>query len=138
MTPAEAEEVLKRFRFEEEQRQREMEAAAANPTVADLAEGLGVPEDRIARLLAQVRGDGPPSRFQAEPITVGEAQAVVRRSNQVAWVIAAVILGSLLVLVIFAAVFFARTEVRVNQPTPPETTAPPSFESAEPIGPLTD
>jgi hypothetical protein len=85
MTPTEAEAVLKRFREEEELRQREMEAAATNPTVSDLAEGLGVSRERIAALLAQVRGAGEPVPFRGA-LTQAEATAQVQRSNRNAWI----------------------------------------------------
>ncbi len=125
LSPVEAEEVIKRFRDEEEQRQKEMEAQATNPTVADLAEGLGVPAERVARLLAEVRGDAVlPAPFRSEPISMQDAASVVRRSNQTAWIIAALIVGSLLILSLFAALFMY-SRVRVELPaTPFETTAP--------------
>lgn len=132
MSPVEAEAVLKRFRQEEELRQREMEAQATNPTVADLAEGLGVPPERIASLLSQVRG-GAPAPFQGG-MTVQDAQVEVRRANQSAWLIAAVIIGAVLVLGFLATLFMSSTTIEtrpvpVETPTPPASDAP--FESAE-------
>jgi len=129
MTPAEAEEVLRRFRDEEELRQQEMEAQATNPTVADLAEGLGVPADRIAGLLAQVRRDSvPPPAHVAQPITIGEAQAVVARSNRNAWAIAlAVLFGAVMFLAVISVFMFSSTTVEqpaIEAPAPIETTTP--------------
>jgi hypothetical protein len=133
MTPGEAEAVLKRFRAEEELRQREMEAQATNPTVADLAEGLGVPPERVAALLTQVRGVAP-APFQGG-MTVQGAQVEVQRANQSAWLIAALIFGALLVVGFLATMFMsARTTIErgpapIETPTPPASSAP--FESAE-------
>lgn len=119
LSPIEAEEVIKRFRDEEEQRQKEMEAQATNPTVADLAEGLGVPPERVARLLAQVRGDAvPPAPFRSEPISMQDAASVVRRSNQTAWIIAAAIVGFLLIGMV-TAVFFATSSAIVEEGATP-------------------
>jgi hypothetical protein len=135
MSPTEAEAVLKRFRDEEELRQREMEAQATNPTVADLAEGLGVPPERIASLLSQVRG-GAPAPFQGG-MTVQDAQIEVKRANQSAWLIAFVILGAVLVLGILATVFMSsattieRPAPTIETPTPPVSSAP--FESTGPL-----
>ena len=129
MTPVEAEEVLKRFRDEEEARQKEMEAQATNPTVADLAEGLGVSHDRIAALLAQVRRDAP-QPVQSQPISTVAAQEYVRRQNTSAWVIALIIL-SVVALAFMALLLTATSEIRINDdpatvvtPAPGEATAP--------------
>jgi hypothetical protein len=121
MTPAEAEAVLKRFREEEESRQKEMEAQATHPTVADLAEGLGVSPDRIAALLAQVRRDAPQPVQQ--PITNVAAQEYVRRQNTSAWVIALVIL-SVLVLAFLAMLFMAAPAITIEGAPAPEAAAP--------------
>lgn len=112
MTPAEAEEVIRRFRDEEEVRQKEMEAQATNPTVADLAEGLGVPTERINYLLAQVRRDSVPPT-----ITVEEAKAEVRRQNSSAWGLAIVILVLVFVVGAFAAMFMT-TATTIETPAP--------------------
>lgn len=126
MTPEEAEEVLKRFREEEEARQKEMEAQATNPTVADLAEGLGVPNDRVKRLLDQVRGDAVPQPFRPNVITQEEAKVQVERANRSAWLIALVVVAVFLVMAALAMVF-STTEVRVNAPE-----AQPVIEGAGP------
>jgi hypothetical protein len=128
MTPGEAEAVLKRFREEEELRQREMEAQATNPTVADLAEGLGVPPERVAALLTQVRGVAP-APFQGG-MTVQDAQVEVQKANQSARLIAAVILGAVLVLGFLATLFMStrttieRAPAPIDTPATPDATAP--------------
>ncbi len=134
LSPVEAEEVIKRFRDEEEQRQKEMEAQATNPTVADLAEGLGVPPERVARLLSEVRGGVvPPAPFRSEPISMQDAASVVRRSNQTAWIIAGLILGGALMLAVLLAMFsFSRVSVEQATPVPFETTEPPTPDAVAP------
>jgi hypothetical protein len=134
LTPLEAEEVIKRFRDEEEQRQKEMEAQATNPTVADLAEGLGVPAERVARLLAQVRGDAvSPAPFRPTEMVV-DPETHRRRSDRTAWLIALAIVGSLLVLFMLASMFMF-TSTSTDAPVPPiETTQPPTPDAAAPEG----
>lgn len=127
LTPAEAEEVLKRFREEEELRQREMEAQATNPTVADMAEGLGVPPERVAALLNQVRGGAvPPAPFQAQEVAAVDAQTVVRRANRMAWVIAAIVmLFAFIALAITATFVFSSTSEQAPATAPqPDVPAP--------------
>lgn len=139
MSPQEAEEVLRRFREEEELRQREMEAQATNPTVADLAEGLGVPQDRIASLLAQVRNENVPPPFKSSVMTVGEAQAEVSRSNKNAWGIAiAVLVGALFMFMLVAMLLFSSTSVETapGAPVTVETTTPsgsPTTDASAPV-----
>jgi hypothetical protein len=134
MTPVEAEEVLKRFREAEESRQKEMEAQATNPTVADLAEGLGVSHDRIADLLAQVRRDAP-QPVQSQPISNVAAQEYVRRQNTSAWVIALIIL-SVLTFAFLALLMTAAPSIKIeNDPTPVVTPAPGEPTASAPVAP---
>ena len=133
MTPVEAEEVLKRFRDEEESRQKEMEAQATNPTVADLAEGLGVSHDRIAALLAQVRRDAP-QPVLSQPISTVAAQEYVRRQNTSAWVIALIIL-SVLTLAFLALLMTAAPSIKIeNGPATPAPAEAPTPSSDASIG----
>jgi hypothetical protein len=123
MTPLEAEEVLKRFREEEELRQREMEAQATNPTVADLAEGLGVPKERIAGLLAQVRSAAvEPQPFRAA-VGAEDVQTELKRANRSAWMIAVSIVAVFFVLAVLAMLLSTtRVEVPAATEQPPPAT----------------
>ena len=102
--------------------------ASSNPSVADLAEGLGGPADRVKSLLAQVRSEsGPPA------ITVAEANAEVQRQNRSAWAIAAVVLVVAFVLLAFFAMLFSSTTVRTGTPAPPAIEGIPAPEIAPPV-----
>jgi hypothetical protein len=131
MTPVEAEAVLKRFREEEESRQKEMEAQATNPTVADLAEGLGVSPDRIAALLAQVRRDAP-QPVVSQPISNVAAQEYVRRQNTSAWVIALIIL-SVVAFAFVTMLFMAAPSITIEND--PATVAPGEPTAPAPVAP---
>ena len=125
MSPVEAEEVLRRFRDEEEARQKEMEAQATNPTVADLAEGLGVSQDRIALLLAQVRRDNVPPSFRSQAITTEQAAIEVQRQNKSAWAIAALVIFGLVFFGIVASMLLITRTTAIAPGAPPiETPAP--------------
>jgi hypothetical protein len=131
MTPAEAESVLARFRQEEEVRQLELEAAASNPTVLDLAEGLGIEPERVSRLLAQVRAEQPPTTPQ---MTATAAHEEVQRQNRSAWAIAAIVLVAAFVLMAFVVMFFSTTTVeRAATPYPPPMEEAPALETAPPV-----
>ncbi|MEX2243710.1 MAG: hypothetical protein WD716_07680 [Fimbriimonadaceae bacterium] len=134
MTPVEAEEVLKRFREEEESRQKEMEAQATNPTVADLAEGLGVSQDRIAALLSQVRRDAP-QPVLSQPISTVAAQEYVRRQNTSAWVIALIII-SVVAFAFVTMLFMAAPAITIeNDPATVVTPAPDEPTAPAPVAP---
>jgi hypothetical protein len=117
VTQEEAEEVLRRFHVEEELRQREREASAMNPSIADLAEGLGVPPERVSELLAQVRADSVASH--APPVDLAD-----QRRNVVPWLLGAVAAVIVISLLAFVAAMFTATRVEVPAPAPIETPAP--------------
>ncbi len=115
LTPEEAEEVLRRFREEEEEIQRRMEARATNPTVADLAEGLGVPAERIARLLNDIRERPSPL---ARVANKEASQEAMQSDHKTAWIVAIIVFG-VLFLAIIAAIFYSTFQ-------PPDPPAPPA------------
>lgn len=121
LTPKEAEEILRRFREEEEELQRRMEDRATNPTVADLAEGLGVPQDRIVRLLSEVRSQPAPLKSSSqEGITQERAQS----NHQTAWIVAVIVLGVMFMALVFGLASSSRTSNQV--PPPPVSQQIPS------------
>lgn len=127
LTPKEAEEVLRRFREEEEELQKRMEAIATNPTVADLAEGLGVPVERITRLLNEIRQQPAPLASVASKEVTQES---IQSNHSTAWVVAAIVFGLMFLAIIIGVVLAPSAPIAPQAPaSAPSTDAvAPSLE----------